>query len=37
VARIIAKKGKRVIISDRKDVIRNVQMEFGQMFEYEIV
>eukprot|EP01127_Copromyxa_protea_P003773 TRINITY_DN13563_c0_g1_i1.p1 TRINITY_DN13563_c0_g1~~TRINITY_DN13563_c0_g1_i1.p1 ORF type:complete len:372 (-),score=80.55 TRINITY_DN13563_c0_g1_i1:38-1153(-) len=37
VAKIIAHKGKKVIISDRKDVIRNVQIEFGKLFEYEIV
>jgi len=36
VARLLVKAGKRVKISDRKDVIRNVQMEFGNLFEYEI-
>lgn len=36
VAKMIAQAGKRVIIKDRRDVIRNVQIEFGGLFEYEI-
>jgi len=36
VAFLLVRKGKRVIISDRRDVIKNVQMEFGALFEYEV-
>jgi len=36
VAEIIAKKGKRVIIRDKANVIHQVIQKFGNLFEYEI-
>eukprot|EP01126_Amoeba_proteus_P013023 TRINITY_DN1542_c0_g1_i14.p2 TRINITY_DN1542_c0_g1~~TRINITY_DN1542_c0_g1_i14.p2 ORF type:complete len:198 (-),score=29.03 TRINITY_DN1542_c0_g1_i14:114-707(-) len=37
VARGLVRAGKRVLIIDKGEVIRNVQSEFGNIFEYEIV
>eukprot|EP01028_Stygiella_incarcerata_P011025 TRINITY_DN603_c0_g1_i2.p2 TRINITY_DN603_c0_g1~~TRINITY_DN603_c0_g1_i2.p2 ORF type:complete len:376 (+),score=113.98 TRINITY_DN603_c0_g1_i2:103-1230(+) len=37
VARILVEKGKKVIIRDRQSVIEEVMMEYGDMFEYDVV
>jgi len=38
VARLLATKhGKKVIIKDRLQVIKNVQSEFGDIFSYEVL
>jgi len=36
VAKKLAKKGKKVVIRDRRDIIRLVQREYGNLFGYEI-
>jgi hypothetical protein len=37
VAKFLKDAGKRVLIRDRVEVIREVEREFGSLFEYEIL
>lgn len=37
IAKIIAQQGKKVIIRDKEHIISQVKMEYGRMFNYEII
>jgi hypothetical protein len=37
VARDLSKHGKRVVIRDKEIIVRQVQQQYGGIFEYEIV